>query len=100
MPNPTGSNGMTPQPQYGDVKKLQALTTSAPLAGTSPALGAPRRAQRKAVKRQSSAPAQQQQMAPPAQPAPSYEAQLRVIWQELLAHRPDDPLFNYYAQKT
>ena len=100
MPNPSGANQFAKQPAYGDVKKLQNLTKSAPLAGTSPSLGAPKRAQRRAVKR-GGAPAPATQATPAlTAPAPDSRAVVREVFNELLRMQPDDPLFQYYAQKA
>jgi hypothetical protein len=52
MPNPTGRNQiMRSEPGYGDIKKQTQLQREAPMSGApTPAVNAPRRAQRKAVR--------------------------------------------------
>lgn len=102
MPNPSGANQFANQPAYGDVKKLQNLEKAAPLAGApTTSIGAPKRAQRKAVKRRRSAPATSPTFqTAPAPPEPDHSAQLREVWNQLLQIQPDNPLFQYYAAKT
>lgn len=103
MPNPSGANQFAKQPAYGDVKKLQNLTKSAPLAGEAGSIGAPKRAQRRAVKRGRTPMPASAAVAPasavPA-PAPDSRAVVREVFNELLAMQPNDPLFQYYAQKA
>jgi hypothetical protein len=101
LPNPSGANQFAKQPAYGDVKKLMNLEKSAPLAGApTTSIGAPKRAQRRAVKGQKSSGAQPAPMPQPTAPDPSYNAVLSQVFNELVAMQPDNPLFQYYAQKT
>ena len=98
MPNPSGANNMNPQ--YGDVKKLQTLTRSAPMSGAPIPTNAPQRAQRKAVRGGAKAtPAQQ---GPPPQPPTGvpYVTQLAMEWAQLAAEIPDDPLVAEYAARA
>lgn len=103
MPNPSGANQFANQPAYGDVKKLQSLTSAAPLAGTSkPApQNAPKRAQRAAThgRRGSAAPAPAAMAPPAAMDQTSYKAQLRSIYQELVSQYPDYPIFQEQLQQ-
>ena len=69
--NPSGVNGWEgfgSEPAYGTIQRLQDSISAAPLAGSAPALGAPKRAQRQAGRGQRS----QAAVAPPslAPPAP------------------------------
>jgi hypothetical protein len=95
MPNPKGSNQFAKENPYGAVEKLTRLTKSAPMSGApTPAMGAPKRAQRRAVRggTKGDIPAP-----PPPPTTVPYATQLAQIWQEVRAHAPDDPLIAHYA---
>ena len=96
MPNPAGTNQFKGrEPAYGAVKQLGTLTRQAPLSG-APVPDRAKQAQRRAVHRtppQASVSAPQAPL-PPA--APSYHAQLAVVYQELAAHT-SDPVVHEYA---
>lgn len=84
--NPQGVNGFDGfgrESAYGAVKRLTQATKAAPLAGdAAPALNAPRRAQRQAVRGR----AQQQAAPPPAPASPTevpYPVALANEWAEI-----------------
>lgn len=97
MSNPGGQNQFQRESPYGAVKKLTQLTKAAPVSGApTPALNAPRQAQRRAARGQRVQP-------PQAVPQPpqqvSYHAQLAQVW-SLIANETDDPLVREYAQRA
>lgn len=102
MPNPGGQNQFQRESPYGAVKKLSQLTKAAPISGApTPALNAPRRLQKQAVRGnrtrpQATAPAPVA-AAPP--PQVSYQAQLAEVWRNL-SGLTEDPLVQEYAQRA
>lgn len=86
--NPAGVNGLYQQEApYGAIKRLQQMTSAAPVA-TPRAVNAPRRAQRRAVN-------------PPAQQTPPpYEEELATVWTELASLPGASPLVQEYAMRA
>jgi len=101
MPNPGGQNQFQRESPYGAVKKLTQLTRAAPISGApTPAMNAPQRMQRQAVRGRRAQP--QSAAAPPgAAPPPqvSYNAQIAEIWR-MLSGETDDPLVHEYAARA
>lgn len=98
MANPTGVNQVfNPEQAYGEVKRLQELTRSAPVSGApvaGRALNTPQRAQRSATRGEAAPPAPPP--LPPSIPdAPVTKAQ---TWAELAREPGASELVAYYAQ--
>jgi hypothetical protein len=98
MSNAKGSNQFQRENPYGAVKKLTQLTRSAPMSGApTPAVGAPKRAQRRAVRGGGGGATIDSALPPSAPPRePSYQAQIAEVWRTLSAYT-DDPLVHEYA---
>ena len=96
--NPSGVNGWEgfgSEPAYGTIKRLQEATAAAPLAGGSPALGAPKRAQRQAGRGQRP---QQAMAAPPLEPPAPQPAMMAAQFFAATAHLGD--LWAEYAARS
>jgi hypothetical protein len=98
MPNPQGINPFQPQPKYGEVKKQETLTKSAPMSGAPvPAVTAPQKAQSRAV---------QGRVSPPKAPKASggtplpYEEELVLTWQEIAAQPGASELVKSIARRA
>ena len=100
MSNPGGGNqfgNYTLQPQYGDVKKQTQLTREAPISGSpfaQQALGAPRRAQKRAAGVGSPTPGPAPEvLAAPVTPTAG-------LWQQIAAAPGASPLVISYAARA
>ena len=95
--NPSGVNGWEgfgSEPAYGTIKRLQEATAAAPLAGSNPALGAPKRAQRQAGRGRPQAAV----AAPPLAPPPPQPAMMAAQFFAATAHLGD--LWAEYAARS
>lgn len=86
--NVQGVNGLYHREEpYGQIKRLQQMTSAAPVA-TPRAVNAPRRAQRRATN-------------PPApQAPPPYEEELATVWMGLASLPGASPLVQEYALRA
>lgn len=93
--NPEGVNGLYHREEpYGAIKRLQQSTQAAPIAPT-PAVNAPRRAQRAAVNgRTRTAQAQG------STTAPDYQTAIAQVWQQMASMPGASPLVQQYAVRA
>lgn len=101
MPNPYGINPFQPQPKYGEVKKQNDLTKSAPMSGAPvPAVTAPQTAQSRAVN-------PPQRRVSPSKPQgggqgspPPYEEELALTWAEIASQPGASDLVKAIARRA
>lgn len=103
MPNPGGINQLgSDRVPYGEAKRLKTLSDEAPMSGAplvSPAMNAPRQAQRSTQGRPAAAPVEQQPMVAPA-PEVSPQAFATQAWQQIASIPGASPLVQQYAARA
>jgi hypothetical protein len=102
MPNPGGINQLgSDRVPYGDAKRMKELAGEAPMSGAplaTPAINAPRQAQRSAVRSpQANAP---EQPVMPQQPGVSPQAFAAQAWGQIAAIPGASPLVQSYAARA
>ena len=102
--NPEGRNSYSgpagqKEPEYGAVEREKVLTRAAPVS-SPPGIGAPRRAQRRAVSGRKGVAAAPSPPMPQAPAMVDAEVQQATFWQAVLADPDASPLTRQYAQRA
>jgi hypothetical protein len=102
MPNPGGVNGLgSDRVPYGQAKKMKELAGEAPMSGAplaTPALNAPRQAQRSTQSRPAAGAVEQP--APLPTPEVSPQAFASQAWQQIASIPGASPLVQQYAARA
>lgn len=103
--NPAGINDFSgplgeTEPAYGTIERDKALASAVPVS-SPPAVGAPRRAQRRAARGGDGAtPSPPQQLPPQGQEAAGTDSQQQQFWTAVLSDPGASPLARAYATKA